>query len=113
MPKLLGQGALAALFLMELCLLAAFAFWGFQTGVGLGAKLALGIGAPLLVAIVWGLVMAPRARIHLPLPLHLALFVVIFGAATLALWVAGQPTLAIAFALVSFLSKGLSYLARV
>lgn len=112
MVKLLGQSALALLFLMELCLLAAFAFWGVHTGANLAAKLALGIGAPLLVAVVWGLVMAPRARIQLPLPAHLALFVVIFGAATVALWLTGQPTLALAFALVSALSKALGYLGR-
>lgn len=112
MLKLIKQGALALLFLMELCLLAAYAVWGFHTGVSLAAKLALGICAPLLVAVVWGLLMAPRARIQLPTPAHLALFVIIFGVATLALWSIGLSTLAIIFAVVSGLSKALTYVER-
>ena len=112
MPKALKTGNLALLFLLELCMLAALAFWGFHTGSGLIAKLALGLGAPLLAAIVWGILMAPRAAIKLPTPAHLALFVVIFGAAALALAVAGQPLLAIIFAALSILSKALTYVGR-
>jgi hypothetical protein len=110
--KALKTGNLALLFLLELCMLAALAFWGFHTGDSLVAKLALGIGAPLLAAIVWGILMAPRAAIRLPTLAHLALFVVIFGAATLALAVAGQPLLAIIFAALSALSKTLTYVWR-
>src|SRR6185437_7090428 len=110
--KALKTGNLALLFLLELCMLAALAFWGFHTGDSLIAKLALGIGAPLLAAILWGVFMAPRAAIKLPTPMHLALLLVIFGAAALALAVAGQPLLAIIFAALSVLSKALTYVWR-
>lgn len=112
MSKALQSGNLALLFLLELCMLAALAFWGFHTGSGLIAKLALGIGAPLLVAIFWGVFMAPRAAIKLPTPAHLALYLVIFGGAALALAVAGQPLLAIAFAVLAILSKALTFVWR-
>ena len=48
-------------FLVELCLLAAFAYWGAHTGQELAAKIGLGVGAPLLGAIFWGVFMSPRA----------------------------------------------------
>ena len=36
-------------FLLELC---AVGYWGFKTGSGIAAKIGLGIGAPLVIAVV-------------------------------------------------------------
>lgn len=99
-------------FALELCMLAAFAYWGVRTGNGTPSKVALGVGAPLLAIIVWGLFMAPRATFPLPAPIHAALFLVIFGAAAFALARAGQPTLAIAFAAVSVLNYAAAFIWR-
>ena len=57
----LKMANLALAFLLELCALAAFAWWGYQTGQGTLAKIALAVGAPLVVAVFWGLFVAPRA----------------------------------------------------
>jgi hypothetical protein len=65
---------------------------------------ALGVGAPLVAIIIWGLFMAPKATFPLSMPIHTALFLVIFGAAAFALARAGQPTLALVFAVVSVLN---------
>jgi len=81
-------------FLLELCLLAAFAYWGIHTGQGPVAKILLGVGAPLLAAIFWGLFMAPRARLPVHNPLYLIFKVILFGLAVIALVVAGRPSLA-------------------
>jgi hypothetical protein len=81
-------------FLLELCLLAAFAYWGVHAGQGLATKILLGIGAPLLGAFFWGLFMAPRAVIPLHNPLHLIFKVILFGLAVTALAAAGRPSLA-------------------
>ncbi len=91
-------------FVLELCMLAALAYWGFRTGSGAIAKTALGVGAPLLAILVWSLFMAPQATFTLPTPIRAALFVVIFGIAAFALARAGQPTLAIIFAIVAALN---------
>jgi hypothetical protein len=49
---------LAFRFLLELAGLAAFAYWGWQTGAGwLGWLLA--IAAPLLAAVIWGVFRLP------------------------------------------------------
>lgn len=81
-------------FLLELCLLAAFAYWGIHTGQGRAAKILLGVGAPLLAAIFWGLFMAPRAFLPVHNPLYLIFKVILFGLAVIALVVAGHPSLA-------------------
>ncbi|MFI5271551.1 MAG: YrdB family protein [Ktedonobacterales bacterium] len=88
---------LALAFLLELCLLAALGYWGFVTGHGLLQKLVLGLGAPLLVAVVWGLFAAPKAQWPLPGAALFALKALLFGAATVALWASGRPALAVVF----------------
>lgn len=93
---------------LELCMLAALAYWGATTGNSLVAKVALGIGAPLVAAVVWGLFMAPRAAFTLSPRAHTALFVVIFGLAAVALGSAGLPMLAVIFAVVSALNYGVA-----
>ena len=76
---------LALRFLLELCALAALGYWGFKTRESPGAKIGLGIGAPLLAAIVWGTFLAPRASIPTPGFLRLVLELVVFGSAVAAL----------------------------
>jgi hypothetical protein len=81
-------------FLCELAMLAALAFWGFAVGDGIGAWV-LGVGAPLLAAVVWGALVAPKARWPVPIRTRVAIELVLFGAAVGALAVAGQPVLAV------------------
>lgn len=73
-------------------------------------KIGLGIGAPLLVAVVWGVFEAPASAQRLQGLAALALKIVLFGSAVLALAKAGQPTLAGAFALLVALNHALIYL---
>ncbi|HLO32795.1 MAG TPA: YrdB family protein, partial [Anaerolineales bacterium] len=48
-------------FLLELCMLAALGYWGFKTQSGWVMKIIIGIGLPILIAVIWGLFLAPRA----------------------------------------------------
>lgn len=100
---------LALAFLLELCVIAALAFWGFSTGTGTLAKIALGIGAPVLAIIVWALFGAPRGPWHLKGIRYLLLKIVFFGSAAVALYVAGQRVLGVVFALVFMLNTALLY----
>jgi hypothetical protein len=68
-------------FLLELAALVAVGYWGFKVADG-APRWLLGLGAPLLVAVVWGLFVAPEASLHVDDPLRLLLEVVIFGSAT-------------------------------
>ena len=85
---------LAVRFLCELAMLAALAYWGFTVGGGIGAWV-LGLGAPLVAAVVWGAWVAPKARWPVSIPTRVVIELVLFGAAVGALAVAGQPILAV------------------
>ena len=87
---------LTVAFLLELCALAALGYWGLRTGTGPVTKAALGIGTPLVAAVLWGLFAAPRATFSIPLA-SLAVQLVVFGGATVALYAAGRHGLAITF----------------
>jgi hypothetical protein len=91
--------ALTAKFLLELCALAALAYWGATTGP-LVVNVLLGIGAPLLAAAVWGRWAAPRSPRRLTGTARLALESTVFAAAAVALVVAGAPVLAAVFAAI-------------
>ena len=72
-------------FLLELCALVALGYWGFQTQSGLLLKIALGIGAPLIAAVVWAIFVSPNASVLVSTPVWLLLQLVIFGAAVAGL----------------------------
>jgi hypothetical protein len=48
-------------FLLELCLLAAVGYWGFSTHSSWLWKLVAGFGGPVVLAVIWGLFMAPKS----------------------------------------------------
>ena len=93
MKRPLLVASLALQFLLELAALAALGYWGWTTGAGTFAHVALAIAAPLLAAIVWGMFGSPKAPFHLRGPRRLLLEVVFFGSAAAALVIADQPVL--------------------
>ncbi len=97
-------------FVLELCALTALGYWGSQTGQGLLFAILLGVGAPLLAAVAWGLVAAPRAAVQVPTAVRIGVEIAFFTLATIALWATGQPTLAAVFGIAALVSWGLSYL---
>jgi hypothetical protein len=91
---------LALKFVLELAALAAFGYWGASVADGATAVL-VAIGLPVAVAVLWGTFAAPRARRRLPLRMRAPFELGVFALAALALWAAGSPTLALAFAAVA------------
>jgi len=95
-------------FVLELGLLAALAYWGFQLDASTAVQWLAGIGAPLALAVVWGLVAAPRARRRLP-PSQLIVFkLVVFALGAALLYSTGQRDLAIALGALALVNLGLS-----
>ena len=86
-------------FLLELCALGALGYWGVRAGGVPVAKAALGIGAPLLAAVLWGLFAAPRAPASVPI-MGLVVKLLVFGSAAAGLYATGHRALAAAFALL-------------
>jgi hypothetical protein len=82
-------------FVLELCALAALAYWGSQTGPT-WLSIVLAVAAPLAAAAVWGAFVAPKAPRHPRDPWRLALELLVFGSGVVGLAAAGSTTLAIA-----------------
>jgi ABC-type Na+ efflux pump permease subunit len=57
-------------------------------------KIILGIGGPLLIALVWGVFGSPNAMVKLSMPMHLLLELIVFGLPAIALYTTGKPKLA-------------------
>jgi hypothetical protein len=81
-------------FLLELCLLAALAYVGLQVSVVLAVLL------PVVVALIWGLFIAPRARFPLSSTWWIAIQVILFGGAVGGLIAVGNTLLGVAFGVV-------------
>lgn len=87
--------AAAVQFVMELCLLAAVAWWGTAT-----AGLILGLALPLVVAVLWGTFCAPKAAVQLPGPATLTMRTLLFAVGCVALLALGHPVLAVVYAVL-------------
>ena len=96
---------LALRFGLELAMLVIFGFWGFKTGRPPLMRWVLGIGSPLLAAVIWGLWMAPRANRRLQGAAFLMLELVLFGLAGWALYSTGQKNLTLWFGLVYLVNR--------
>jgi hypothetical protein len=99
-PSTLRSVNLAVRLLCELGLLVALAVWGFHAGSGLAGDLVLGLGAPMLAAVIWGLWVAPASRRRLADPARLVMEVLLFAAGVVALAAAGYLLVAVGFAAV-------------
>jgi hypothetical protein len=97
-------------FLIELCMLAAFAYWGSRTGGSTALNIALAVAAPLAAAAIWGVFMAPKSARRLPEAKRIPVEIVLFGLAAAALADAGATTLAIAFAAVAAVNTTLVHI---
>jgi hypothetical protein len=87
-------------FLLELAALGAVGWWGVDTGGSILGKVVLGAGLPLVVAVVWGRFISPKASVKVSRPVWFALQAVIFGAAALALVSVWSVAPGIVFAIV-------------
>jgi hypothetical protein len=95
-------------FLLELSALAATAYWGFSTASGV-TQWVLGLGAPALVAVVWGLFVSPKAKVEVRHPAQFAIELLVFAAAAVALVAADQLVLGIVLAGLELVSGTLNY----
>jgi hypothetical protein len=91
---------LALRFLLELAALAALSYWGFHTGTTLLSDVLLGVGAPLVAAVVWGTFAAPKSSRRLRGPALIALQMAVFAAGVAALAATGQELPAVVLAVV-------------
>lgn len=81
------------IFLAEMLMLLGLAWWGF-TAVDGWARVLIGLALPAVVATVWGLALAPRARFRWRDLTRLPVRTLVLAAGALALFAVGASVLA-------------------
>lgn len=110
--RLAAAPSLALQFLLELCALAAFSYWGATTGGSTAVRILLAIAAPIVTAIVWGSFGAPRAPFHLGGTARLLFELAFFAAAGAAFAIAWSVVAGVVFTLVVVLNLTLLHVLR-
>ena len=94
----LRAGNLALAFAVELAMLAGFALAGWTATPMLWLRIVLTIALPGIAIVMWAVWAAPKAKKSRLKPAPLWVFkLIIFAAATLAWWLAGQGFVAAVF----------------
>jgi hypothetical protein len=96
-------------FLLELSMLAALAYWGFNASQDTFVSLLLGLLAPFVAILLWWVFVAPKARQRLSDPERLFVEIILFAAAALGLLAAGQPILGLVFSVLVAVNLGLMF----
>ena len=100
---------LALSFLLELAMLVAFGYWGFNTGDSTLVHWILGLGVPLVAIVIWSIFNAPLSKRRLPRTPRTILEAIMFSLGALALAVAGQTTPTVIFAVLIIINQILLY----
>ncbi|PAD65962.1 hypothetical protein CHH83_26480 [Bacillus sp. 7586-K] len=95
---------LTVLFLLEIDALVAFSYWGYQINAGGAVKIIMAVATPLVIAILWGVFLAPKASLPIiSYPVRTALKLVVFVVASAALYTTGRIMLGALFLILSLL----------
>lgn len=97
-------------FLLEIASLVSIGYWGFKVGTGTFLKFLFGLGAPLFIAVLWGLFGSPKAAYKLHGMPHFALEFVVFFLGVLALYASGKSKLAIIFSVIIVFNRVLMFI---
>ncbi|WP_268625897.1 YrdB family protein [Paenibacillus alvei] len=87
-------------FLLELCALATFAYWGIQRGKNPLMRGLLGGGSVIVAMLIWGTFGSPKATIPLEGWIRALFEAAFFGLAALSLYVVGKHVWAAIFLIV-------------
>ena len=103
---------LALRFLLELAALFSLGYWGWTQHEGI-LRLLLGLGLPLVAAVLWGTFRVPGDPGDAPVAvtgiLRLILEVIVLGSGVWALYASGQTTPALIFAALLLFHYAISY----
>lgn len=110
---IIGYVVSLVFFLMELAALAAFGYWGFHIGNTLLTRIILGIGSPLITAIIWGMFASAKPIIRVSVLVSILIQLAIFGTAIIALYFAGQRKLAGVYSIVVLVEMVLTYVFKI
>ena len=95
-------------FLLEIFAVVTLGIWGFLAWPLPWPGALIGIGAPLLAILLWGLFRSPKAVFRIDPFGKAVVEILVMGSAALAWWQLGQPIVAAAFAIVATISGVIS-----
>lgn len=100
-------------FVLEILALTALGYWGFTAGGETAQRMFLGLGTPLLFAVIWAVFRVPGDGgppvVEVSGPIRLFIEILLFGSAVWLLARAGQERLAIALFGALLIHYGLAY----
>jgi Na+-transporting NADH:ubiquinone oxidoreductase subunit NqrE len=103
---------LALRFALELCAFAALGYWGSQATSSTVWCTVLAIVTPAAAIVVWGLFVAPKARVKVSEPVRWGLELVVFVGAAVALAASGHVILGAVLGAVAVANGALVRVAR-
>ena len=90
-------------FLIEIFAIISLGIWGFVAWP-FGWNIVIGIGAPVIAILLWGLFRSPKAVLHID-PFGKAIVeIIVMAAAAYAWWDLGQPVVTVIFAVIAVVS---------
>lgn len=92
-------------FFLELAMLVSLGYWGFYGDKSTFVKWSLGIGLPVLTAIIWGIFLAPRAKYRLGNISGNLLALLLFLLAATLLYYTQHHGIAVIFASVAIVNR--------
>ncbi|MFC4529440.1 YrdB family protein [Sphaerisporangium dianthi] len=112
MLSVVKSANMALMFLLELGVYVAVGYWGFTISPNWAVKLLLGIGGPVLFAVIWGVFGAPKASVPLHGMARAALELLWFGGGVAAAAGAGLVTTSVVFAVLFAVNAALRLLSH-
>lgn len=103
---------MALAFFIELAMLAAFGWWGFQQGGNSLVKYALAASLVLLASVLWGIFAAPKSSRRLPFIPRLVFQLCMFFTAAFLLYQTGQTGLAVWLAALALVNTVVIYILK-
>ncbi|HSN08612.1 MAG TPA: YrdB family protein [Hanamia sp.] len=101
---------LAAAFFLEIAMIISFGYFGYHYPQAMLMKYLLMIGLPLIAAILWGFLAAPKSKYRLQKLPRLIFALTLFGAAIFLLNSTGKTTLAAVFAILVVINQMLLFI---
>lgn len=92
-------------FLLELVIFISFAYWGFKLEQGLFIPFIVGLGLPIIGALIWGKFLSPKRTIKLSLLWRLIIESLFIVGAFLCLYDLGFQAFAIGFGIIAVLNR--------
>jgi hypothetical protein len=102
---------LALAFVLELCALAALAYWGYELDTATAVRWVVAVAAPLVLALIWSQIAAPTASRRLTRAPLLVFKLVVFTLTAALLYSTGRyvPALLLEGAAIVNLRLGLAW----